>query len=170
MTSHTRCASCSTLEHDVTHFVQRHADLRPYACSPEKLPQKHRVSAGREVSYWGCQVTHRVGSATRTPDVEARIVWRADQVHTVSPTSSRHRQVVKHDALDLGDKGGQHHIVEICHNTNCAIFDRSTCSLSSSSQLRRTHDVISEEDGRQKSMLCQSCRVFSATADSCPEQ
>ena len=89
-------------------------------------------------------MTQRVGSATRTPDVEAvavvRIVRRADQVHTVSPTSSRHRQVVKHDALDLGDEGGQHHAVR---DTNRAILDKSTCSLSSSSQLRRTHVMSS---------------------------
>ena len=120
-------------------FVRHHIDLQPYACSLKNCHRNIAHRQGEKCSYWGCQVTQCVGSATRTPDVEAvvvvPIVRRADQVQTVSSTSSRHRQVVKLDALDLGDKGGQHHAVERRHNTNSAIFDRSTCSLSSSSQL-----------------------------------
>ena len=172
MTFHTRCASCNTLERDVTPFLRRHVDLRPYARSSENCHRNVAHQQGEKCSYWDCQVTQRVGSATRTPDVEAvavvRIVWRAEQVRTVSPTSSRHRQVLKHDAFDLGDEGVQHHAVERRHN---AIFDRGTCSLSSSSQLaQNTRDVISEEDGRQKSMFWQIRSIFSATPDGCPEQ
>ena len=121
---------------------------------------------GEKCSYWGCQVTQRVGLATRTPDVEAvavvRIVRRTDQVHTVSSTSSRHRQVIKHDALDLGDEGGQHHAVERRHNTNRAIFDRSTCSLSSSSQLRRTRVMSSVRKMAAKNRCSSRSVAFSA--------
>ena len=149
MTSHLSCDVTSTF--DLTHIA---------------LKNCHRNIAhqqGEKCSYWGCQVTQRVGSATRTPDVEAvavvRIVRRTDQVHTVSPTSSRHRQVIKHDALDLGDEGGQHHAVERRHNTNRAIFDRSTCSLSSSSQLHRTHVMSSVRKMAAKNRCSsRSCR------------
>ena len=59
-------------------------------------------------------VSNPSGSATRTPDVKAVLQsYRLyGAVHTISPTSPRHRQFVKHDALDLGDEGSQHHAVE----------------------------------------------------------
>ena len=154
MTSHNRCVSCNTLEQEVTHFVRRHVDLRPYL---ETDTETLRISGERSAAV----VTQSVGLATCTPDVEAvaviRIVWRADQMHTVSPTSSRHRPVLKYDALDPGDEGGQHHTMKRRsrhrpvlkydaldpgdeggqhhtmkrrHTTNHAIFDRSTCSMS----------------------------------------
>ena len=156
--------------------MRRHVDLRPYARSPEKLHRNIAHQQGEKCSSWGCQVTQCVGSATRTPDVEvvavARIVRRADQVHTVSPTSSRHRQVVKHDTLDLGDEGGQHHAVERRHNC-FNTYTNARFSIEARAHCRRhrtapnTRDVISEEDGRQKSVLLQ---IRSATPDGCPEQ
>ena len=101
----------------------------------------------------------------RTPDVEAvSVVWivqRADQIHTVSPTSSRHTQVVKHDTIDLGDEGDQHHAVKRRHNTNRVTFDRSTCSLSSSSQLRRTHVMSSARKISTKNRCSGRTAAFS---------
>ena len=166
MTSHTHCATCNTLEHDVTRFVRRHVDFQPYAHSPKSATRNIAHQQGEKCSYWGCQVTQCVGSATCTPDVEAvavvRIVRRMDQIHTVSPTSSKHRQVVKHDALDLGDEGGQNHAVKRRHNANCAILDGKTCSLSWSSRLHRTHMMSSVRKMAAKNRCSGRAAVVSA--------
>ena len=67
-------------------------------------------------------MTQQVGRTTRTPHVETvavvSIVRRADQIYTVSPTGSRHSQVVEHDAPDVGDEGGQHCAVKRRHYEN----------------------------------------------------
>ena len=46
------------------------------------------------------------------------IVRRADKMYTISPTGSRHSQVVEHDAPDLGDEEGQHCAVKRRHYRN----------------------------------------------------
>ena len=110
--------------------------------------------------YCACTVYTSIEASLRTPDVEAvavvRIVWRADQIHTVSPTSSRHRQVVKHDAIDLGDEGGQHHAVKRHYNTRAPtarllIEARAHCTTA------QTH-VMSSVRKMADAMLLQSQR------------
>ena len=99
-----------------------------------KLPQTYIThQQGGKCSYWGCQVTQRLVSATHTPDFKAvavmHIVRHAKQKHTVY---SRDRHVIEHDTLDLCVEGGQCSAVRRRHKRQHMDFELCSAYMMSS--------------------------------------